>query len=663
MQQITTSNRSKLLWIEISNLGCIGEKALRISLDKILCLVGENNSGKSTILRAYELACGAKYNYEEDFSLFSSKAQKSTIVIAAYIPQGMKNIADKWIDQDENGNGVLKSRWTWDSNGNSNRESWNYEINDWDPTQNASGLDNVFISKLPKPYRIGALQNPDDEVSKLMRIVLDPLIERVAKEAAAHESDLSKAISRLNMLAKIPLKDNTSGVIGIENRLSHSHSKIFPDLSVKLDIDISEIKLDFKAAILNGSKISVLENGANVKWNRQGTGSQRALFWSLLQTRSVLQSALDNKTQAEKEIRELDSKINKAEKNILTLKKPDIIDQRRKEIEGLKLELSRQLEISQQGSFDGLDDFALPGYMLIIDEPEIALHPNAVRAASKFLYQLSKDANWQVMITTHSPVFVDPLEDHTTVVRLVRNKSTITPNTYRSDEVEFSDKDLENLKMLNLFDQNLAEAFFGQHPIIVEGDTEFAAFRYIMQEYPDEFPEATRPVILRARSKGGLISLIKMLSHFKTTFSVLHDSDSPKGKGGGKNPAWSLNQKIYDTIVEARSKQDEFPEVIQSSIIHRVSIVDFETFAIGPEFNKAGRLTVKRNNKPQRIIAQLKQNPNVTKRVKDLLHVLANPNSLPDQEALSGIPFMAAIEDEIKAFANKYSIPNSHLFL
>lgn len=48
--------RSKLLSIYVKNIGCIGPEGVQVKLDDILCLVGPNNSGKTTILRAYELA-------------------------------------------------------------------------------------------------------------------------------------------------------------------------------------------------------------------------------------------------------------------------------------------------------------------------------------------------------------------------------------------------------------------------------------------------------------------------------------------------------------------------------------------------------------------------------------------------------------------------------
>jgi putative ATP-dependent endonuclease of OLD family len=172
----------------------------------------------------------------------------------------------------------------------------------------------------------------------------------------------------------------------------------------------------------------------------------------------------------------------------------------------------------------------LPGYMLLIDEPEIALHPNGIRAASKYLYELANDSSWQVMLTTHSPLFINPFEDHTTIVRLSRNEGNPNPKTYRSEDITFSPDEIENLKLLNNFDQNLSEMFFGQHPIIVEGDTEYASFYLIMQSEAEKYPINLRPIIIRARGKYSIIPIIKMLTHFKVNFSVLHDSDYPKIK-------------------------------------------------------------------------------------------------------------------------------------
>ena len=44
--KLNTSNRSKLISLTVRNIGCIGEKPVKISLDRIVCLVGKSNAGK-----------------------------------------------------------------------------------------------------------------------------------------------------------------------------------------------------------------------------------------------------------------------------------------------------------------------------------------------------------------------------------------------------------------------------------------------------------------------------------------------------------------------------------------------------------------------------------------------------------------------------------------
>lgn len=201
---------------------------------------------------------------------------------------------------------------------------------------------------------------------------------------------------------------------------------------------------------------------------------------------------------------------------------------------------------------DAEDDF-LPGYMLLIDEPETALHPSAVRAAKDYLYALAAESGWQVMLSTHPPAFIDPLKNHTTIVRLHRVEAHLPPNVYRSEGVDFDGEEIENLKALLMFDANLAEMFFGGKVVIVEGDTEFAAFHEAMRLNEAIYPIDQRPLILRARGKVTIAILVKMLAHFKINFSVLHDVDSPRTKAGNKvNPAYSTNKIISVAIVPAR---------------------------------------------------------------------------------------------------------------
>ena len=46
-----SESRSKLVEMFVRNIGCIGPEGVSVALDDIVCIVGRNNSGKSTLLR------------------------------------------------------------------------------------------------------------------------------------------------------------------------------------------------------------------------------------------------------------------------------------------------------------------------------------------------------------------------------------------------------------------------------------------------------------------------------------------------------------------------------------------------------------------------------------------------------------------------------------
>ncbi|WP_236730525.1 AAA family ATPase, partial [Pseudomonas amygdali] len=116
-----------------------------------------------------------------------------------------------------------------------------------------------------------------------------------------------------------------------------------------------------------------------------------------------------NELNRDKETREVTKKpIQVALKKAMDKKPPDqaIIDECNLKLEAI--ELGNPIPKS-------IEDPALPGYLLLIDEPENALHPMAARAAQRHLYKLAENPDWQIMLTTHSPYFINALEDHTTI--------------------------------------------------------------------------------------------------------------------------------------------------------------------------------------------------------------------------------------------------------
>jgi hypothetical protein len=81
-------------------------------------------------------------------------------------------------------------------------------------------------------------------------------------------------------------------------------------------------------------------------------------------------------------------------------------------------------------------------------------------------------------MTTHSPLFVNPAADHTTIIRLEREDAgdNLAPNLFRTDEAGFTGDEKAVLQAIQEMDPTFCEVFFGTFPIIVEGNTEHAAF-------------------------------------------------------------------------------------------------------------------------------------------------------------------------------------------
>lgn len=639
-------DRSRLVKIFIRNLGCIGPEGCEIALDSVLSLVGGNNTGKSTILRAYELALGTvTFDKAKDLCRRAADAA-ATVEIWVHIPEGTANIAEKWKAPDGDLR-LVRSKWEWskDTNWAKTRTTWDPEIDNYSADDRASGLDTVFNSRLPVPFRIGSLEDPEAEHKKLLTLVLQPIAEKIQRQMADETSALRKTIASLGELAKSPVDEERDRLNELKTDLNRSHNAIFPDLKMDFDIGIGELEINPLQMLLRNSKLKFTDWLDEVSWAQQGTGSQRALFWTMLQVRSRLKTVADIAEQTKRSISDLQKRIKKLQDEVDKAKKEETKQAKNEEI----LKIEKQIKDLSEAKPEELltqyaEELSLPGYMLLIDEPEIALHPNAVRAASRYLYNLTDDFTWQVMLATHSPLFIDPLHDHTTIVRLARSEANPTPKTYRSDSVTFSPDDKQNLKILNRFDQGLAEMFFGQLPVLIEGDTEYAAFELLMNKYPDQFPISRKPVLVRARGKLTMLLIMRILSEFRISFAVLHDADTPLRRDGSRSGSWTANTEIYDAIRAIR--------VQGVRVVHRISVPVFEYAHLPLQYDKNGELLeTSPKDKPWRTVKAIQQDQ---KAEASILAALTDLTSSGSEESLYGDDFEKTLLHDVQKWASEH---------
>ncbi|EOV9570748.1 ATP-dependent endonuclease [Cronobacter turicensis] len=578
---MNTANRSKLVSMTIKNIGCIGNNAITIALDKVVCLVGKNNVGKTTILRAYELARGdVKFDRPNDRYLRAKPYEPSEIILDIHVPDNIGNISNEWkiIDGDLK---IVRNRWQWcDPDYNVVRTTWHPKggengNGDWSEDKKAGGLDNVFKSRLPRAIRIGSLDDAEQTEKTLLALALQPLIDKLNLEKQDAESKLTKAIKAITEHIDSTSTHHRQTFNEISQKVTDGFKSVFPELSVSLNIMSGPMSIEPDKIIKSGSGLIVRDGELETSLVQQGTGARRALFWAMLQVHNQLERESEIRKNYRKGLDDEKNSLHKeaTKKSIKADREQEILSEI-KNIESLIKHFDNGGSIPQDKA-----DPALPGYLLLIDEPENALHPLAAKAAQRHLYNLAENPDWQVIMTTHSPYFINPFEDHTTIVRLDRSyqdKKEIIVKTYRSDNIDFDVDEKQKLQALQLIDPTFSEIFFGSYPILVEGDTEHAAFlAAIVKEKSDLLDKIT---IIRARGKSILLPIIKVMNHFKINFSIVHDCDAPFKRNGHNNGMWTENKKIRDAIQESRKNG--------LLVRHRISIPDFERFLGGEEESK-----------------------------------------------------------------------------
>lgn len=185
--------------------------------------------------------------------------------------------------------------------------------------------------------------------------------------------------------------------------------------------------------------------------------------------------------------------------------------------------------------------------ILLIDEPEAFLHPPTIRSACEMLYDFAiENPNWQVIATTHSPIFIDLAKKHTTIIRVDAGNKGMQKYV-STDEVDFDEDETTNLKMLRACNPIVNEFFFYDSIFLVEGPTEQIVLNHVAEKLGKNIH------VIDCLGKGNIPMFAKILNKFSVPYTIIHDSDTPKVRrktGLAKNGAWTLNDKIRDVAMK-----------------------------------------------------------------------------------------------------------------
>lgn len=166
----------------------------------------------------------------------------------------------------------------------------------------------------------------------------------------------------------------------------------------------------------------------------------------------------------------------------------------------------------------------LPIYLFLIEEPELYLHPQAERQRMTDLEALADSAGAQVVLATHSAFFVD-INRYRGLARFSRPERQITVvQQWDGDDLDADDK--EKLKLARFLHPTYAAMLFADLVILSEGDTEKTVVPHIAKNQL-ALPNTTSAEFLQVGGVGNLHLFSKVLTALRIKHVVWLDSDRP----------------------------------------------------------------------------------------------------------------------------------------
>jgi putative ATP-dependent endonuclease of OLD family len=515
----------KLKNLSIRNLR--GLQNIEYTNHNLTTLIGKNNCGKSTVLRAIDLLCtGVKPDLEEFYmraedrieiegifgelkewernshsisgliynnelrlkyvaSITFDENEKRKIDVNYYAFKQNEEI-DGWDDNWSDLDPVIKDiaaevdiKLAKDFKTKANREKVKQKIRDnysqkvvqgeavW--TDDSITFNNALQQALPKVIIIPAVKDATEE-SKYSKTGKSGAFGEIMKklilpqiQAEVEYTNILEAISALS--DRIHSEEGIKGIKQINTRLSERLSRL---INARASVKFESPEID--TIISSNVGLRILDGTHDTPIGLQGHGLQRTLIFSLLEM-----------------VAENDAVIN--DNNSRTT-------------------------------------------LILYEEPELYLHPQMLRKLKSILNLISQSDNWQVICSTHSPIFINVADvpeslvilSRTTDIGIVVKQISVDP--FEDTELGIIERDA--LRAALDFHPTVCEVFFSSKVILVEGDTEMAIFKHCNQllNYCNVNLERSLDcTIVSCGGKWTIPAIARLLNKFGISFKVVHDLD------------------------------------------------------------------------------------------------------------------------------------------
>lgn len=443
-------------------------KEIDIPLGPYTPLVGQNNTGKSTILEAINWVLRPAALKGSDFC-DASKPLTVSLKIEGITGEVLDRIPEKrhrsaiepsckdgvfWIRVEATGTAAsAQKKLVWDVD----QYSGNGIPQDW--RDYPTGLPQAVSVLVPNPMYIQAMDDVAADLGKAkagttIKMLLDEIMTPVLE---AH-TELQQALDTMRGILCVDGKCRSAHLKEFDSKSTEALADFFPGLLLDLDIDVVEIKDFFKAGDLN---VTDTTSNDRRRFDEMGTGAQRAIQMALVRYLAQVRS-------------------------------PDPKDPSRR--------------------------------LLLVDEPELYLHPQGVARLREALAKLSS-AGFQVIFSTHSPLMLSRENAADTLIVTKPDATGVSVRIPLRRAVTEALKDSQ-AQARALFELgNLVDVYFSDKVVLCEGKTDRRLLPLAYERVYSDSPESDGVAFVSLGSCADIPKALPVLQAMGVSACAVADLD------------------------------------------------------------------------------------------------------------------------------------------
>lgn len=529
--------------VTIKNFKCLGPEEITINWEDIVVLVGENNTGKSSILYAIDIFFSNKKTIPARFFRNIEKVIEKSGDISDILPVEIIIEFTELTDKDKKHRGihnrltqednwVLRKVFEYKEGENSDRVKYfTYAelqaIKDLNKTAKWKEVLNKFPkSEIAKGKKAENKMSPD-EFLELLNEVVEKRPEKISSSGkydwmpnpGGWQSNIDSIFDN-NVEVVFVQAVHEAKVEGIGS--GSAFNKLF-ELLVSQEISDSEAINKFRESL--SDVLSLYQQKKDGKHNIPIIGTLEKELSKKIERIITARIMIKAKPPEEKMVSQ---QILPTPFLVVDDGYPTTIEDQGHGLQ--RVLILALLETLADHETKSVRDIG-PRNILMIEEPELYMHPQMERKMQDALYSIARDGDFQVICTTHSPVFLDMADKHRSIVILEKDRDRIVKK--QVDEEIFEgvgfQEQKDRLRMILSFDPTVNELFFARRVVLVEGDSEIAAFREAAKLLDIDKHKVKDTTLINCRGKRTMPAFIRVLNHFDKEFFVIHDKDGENG--------------------------------------------------------------------------------------------------------------------------------------